>query len=232
MQANRFEPQRSITHIILGGLTLLLYMLITQFVPWGKQGDLLILASGYMSLFLICLSLLIGPLNLLRQRRNPVNIDLRRDVGIWAGITGCWHVLLVLRGLLLRGQFLLYFFRENGRGNYVPLLTLFGVSNDSALLAAILLFVLFALSNTLSLRRLKGRRWKQIQRLAYPLLLLAAIHTFGYQYLNLRGPVFVLCVIGLLVFVCIGQVWGIVLMRFRQGQRTMAGKISRKGSVE
>jgi sulfoxide reductase heme-binding subunit YedZ len=38
------------------------------------------------SLFLTAAALSIGPWNVLRGRTNPVSFDLRRDLGIWAGI--------------------------------------------------------------------------------------------------------------------------------------------------
>jgi DMSO/TMAO reductase YedYZ heme-binding membrane subunit len=97
------------THLRLAGIAMALYLLIAMFIPRGKQVGFLIVALGYLSLFLIFVTLLIGPLNLWRLRRNPVNIDLRPDVGIWAGITGCWHVLLVFRGTLPNDRLLLYF---------------------------------------------------------------------------------------------------------------------------
>jgi DMSO/TMAO reductase YedYZ heme-binding membrane subunit len=83
--------------------------------------------------------------------------------------------------------------------------------NGSDYCATLLLIVLLALSNTVSLRVLKGKRWKQLQRLTYPLALLAVAHTFGYQYLNLRGPVLLVMVIIPLVMVLACQGLGIVL---------------------
>ena len=160
-------------------------------------------------------TLLIGPLTLLRSRLTPVNIDLRRDVGIWAAITGCGHVLLVVRGALPGGQLLQYFLQTGCCGD-APLLTLFGISNDLGLLATLLLLVLLALSNTVSLRVLKGKRWKRLQRLSYPLAGLAAAHTIGYQYLNLRGPVLLVLLISALVVVLACQGLGIALTISRQ----------------
>jgi len=68
-------------------------------------------------------------------------------------------------------------------------------------------------------RWLKGKRWKQLQRLAYPLALAAVLHTLGFQYLNLRGPILSGCVFGiiLLVFICQGS--GIALHHSRQRRR-------------
>ena len=69
--------------------------------------------------------------------------------------------------------------------------------------------MLLTLSNTISLRVLKGEHWKRLQRLTYPLALFAVIHTFGYQYLNLRVPFLFLMVIILIELVLIGQGLGI-----------------------
>jgi methionine sulfoxide reductase heme-binding subunit len=191
-----------------------LYLLVTYFIPRGKQFEFLTVAFGYLSLLLICVTLLIGPLMLLRQRRNPVNLNLRRDIGIWAAITGGLHVLLVFRGTLLNGQILSYFLRAGCCG-FQPLLNVYGISNDLGLFATLLLFLLLALSNNVSLRLLKGKWWKRLQRLTYLLALLAAAHTFGYQYLNIRGVFLLVMVIVLIVFVLICQGLGIVLTLLR-----------------
>jgi len=208
-----FGFQRSITHLILGGITLTLYLLIGFLAPEGKQVGVLIIALGYLSLLLIGVTLVIGPINLLRSRRNPVNIDLRRDVGIWAAIAGCWHVLLVVRGTVLNGQLLYYFLQANGLGLQ---LNVYGLSNDSGLFATILLLLLLALSNAISLRVLKGKWWKRMQRLTYLLALLAVAHTFGYQYLNVRGELLFVMVMILTILVLACQAWGIGLTVFRQ----------------
>jgi hypothetical protein len=114
-----FGSRRVLTHLLLGGMTLALFLLIAILIPRGKQSIFLVIALGYLSLFLVFITLVLGPLNLLRLRRNPVNIDVRRDIGIWAGITGCLHVLLVIRGTVLNGQILLYFL-QRGCCGYTP----------------------------------------------------------------------------------------------------------------
>ena len=42
-------------------------------------------ATAYPALILLLITLAIGPLHVLWRRRNPISMDLRRDVGIWAG---------------------------------------------------------------------------------------------------------------------------------------------------
>jgi methionine sulfoxide reductase heme-binding subunit len=217
-QIRRSAPTRAMTHLSLGGVIVTLLLLVAVFVPAAKQVGFLVVALGYCSLFLICFTLLIGPLNLLRVRRNPVNLDLRRDIGIWAAITGCWHVLLVLRGIIPNGQALGYFLRTGCCGNSL-LLNIFGISNDVGLFAVLILVLLLTLSNTLSLRMLKGKWWKRLQRLTYLLAVLAVAHTLGYQYLNLRGPILLasLLLLSLLVLICQGLGIALTLARQRRG---------------
>src|SRR5437868_3026932 len=61
------------------------------------------IATAYPALFLMAVAILLGPWNVLRGRSNPVSFDLRRDLGIWAGITALLHTLVGL-GVHLRGR--------------------------------------------------------------------------------------------------------------------------------
>ncbi len=218
MKAKPLSRQRWLTHLSLGCGVVALYVLISFLFPAGKQGEIWFILLGYLCLLLLGVTLLIGPLNLLRQRRNPVNIDLRRDVGIWAGITGCLHVLWAVRGTLQNDQ-ILSFFLQRGCCSYTPLLTVYGLSNDAGLLATLILLLLLALSNTFTLRVLKGKRWKWLQRSTYLLAVLALAHTFGFQYLNLRSPLWNVSVIGVSIVVLVCQGCGIVLLRRRNARR-------------
>lgn len=224
-----FRVERIFTHLLLGGLIAALYLLIVFLAPEGKQYELLLILLGYLSLLLIGVTLLIGPLNMLRSRlhRNPVNIYLRRDVGIWAGITGCGHTLLVLRGNIANAQILQFFLRLSNNG-YSLLLTVYGVSNDFGLFAVLLLCLLLALSNTASLRWLKGKRWKRWQRLTYLLALFAVAHTLGFQYVNLRGSLFQAVVIALVTLIVIGQTVGILVTLLSQRRRSQSMMVGKK----
>ena len=130
-----FGLRRLLTHLALAFLSVVSVWLAQQYVPRAEAAYLFSLAFGYLSLILIGVTLVICPLNLLRQRQNPVNINLRRDVGIWAGITGCLHVIFALR-LHNQGQVLFYFFREAESGGLRPLLNRFGISNYLGLAAS------------------------------------------------------------------------------------------------
>src|SRR5579863_618776 len=48
-------------------------------------------ATAYPALALLAATLLVGPWNVLRRKANPVSSDLRRDLGICAGILGILH---------------------------------------------------------------------------------------------------------------------------------------------
>ena len=50
-------------------------------------------ATGYLGVVFLALTLLLGPANLLLRRRNPVSSYLRRDVGIWTAIFSLVHVV-------------------------------------------------------------------------------------------------------------------------------------------
>ncbi len=146
------------------------------------------MATAYTGLALLGGTLLLGPLNLWRKRTNPVSTDLRRDLGIWAGIVGLLHVLIGLQ-VHFRGRMWLYFLPEAGFG---PRHDPFGLANYAGLGAALILAVLLALSNDLSLRRLGAKRWKALQRWNYGLLLLVVFHGVVYQILENREPPYVL----------------------------------------
>jgi methionine sulfoxide reductase heme-binding subunit len=181
-----FGLQRGITHLLLAAATVMGVYLTTHYVPHAGAPYILTIACGYICLLLLSVTLLIGPLNLLRKRLNPVNIDLRRDVGIWAGINGCLHVVFALIEHN-RGGILAFFFRFDGR----PLLNLTGISNYLGLIATIILIALLATSNMMALRQLKGKRWKKLQQLNYLLTALVFMHTFAYQIAGGREKPFV-----------------------------------------
>jgi sulfoxide reductase heme-binding subunit YedZ len=157
------------------------------------------IATAYAGLALLGATLVTGPLNLLRNRRNPVSTDLRRDLGIFGAIISLAHVVLGLQ-VHLKGRMLQYFFYPPNQRHFLfgIRLDLFGFANDTGLIAALAVAFLFALSNDLSLRRLGGRRWKSLQRWNYGLFALVVIHGIAYQLIEERKVPY-LIVFGLLV---------------------------------
>ncbi len=208
-QTSSLIGRRFLRHLVLAVFTGAGYYIAFLLKPDARSVQLLTLGFGYVSLILIFITLLIGPWTILRQQRRPLNTNLRRDVGIWAAISGILHVVFGFQ-VHLKGQILLYFFKPEGEG-YKPLLNLFGVSNYIGAIATVILFLLLTLSNDLSLRRLKGRRWKFLQRFNYMLSILALIHTVGYQVVSKRDKVMMFLVLGLSILVLFMQGLGLFL---------------------
>lgn len=138
-------------------------------------------ATAYPAIALIAVTLALGPLNVLRKRRNPISGDLRRDVGIWAGILSLVHAV-VGQTVHLRGRPWLYYVYESKAHHAIPLRhDLFGFSNYTGAFSAVLVLALLATSNDISLRALGTPRWKALQRWNYAAFALAIFHTAGYQ---------------------------------------------------
>jgi len=143
------------------------------------------IATAYAALFLTVAALLLGPWRVLRGRANAVSFDLRRDLGIWAGIMALLHTGVGLN-VHLRGRPWLYFVDQHHRVR----LDLFGFGNDTGLTAALIFLLLLALSNDLSLRRLGLQKWKSLQRWTYLVVVLTVLHAIAYQRIEKRQLAF------------------------------------------
>lgn len=197
IRANRLTP-RLIRHH--APLLILSFASVAALYATRPYKDVLIRASfatAYPALVLLAITLLIGPWNLLRRRANPVSSDLRRDIGIWAGILSIVHTA-VGQCVHLRGRPWLYYVysRAEHHHGFPVRHDLFGVANYTGAVAVLLVIALLATSNDYSLRALKTRRWKQLQRWNYAVFGLVAIHAFGYQGIEKQHARWVAAVIG------------------------------------
>jgi sulfoxide reductase heme-binding subunit YedZ len=180
-------------------------------------------ATGYVATGLLGLTLLIGPANLLLRRRNPVSSYLRRDVGTWTAVFSAVHVVF---GLQAHGggqlsAILSYFFAPDGG----PLTTSFGLGNWAGLAALVIVVLLLALSTDATLRELKAKTWKDLQRLNYTLFALVILHAFFYgALLRMTSPYTRLGVLSVIA-VLVGQAVGVWLWRLRRARAaaTVAG---------
>jgi methionine sulfoxide reductase heme-binding subunit len=153
------------------------------FYGMSSRGAVFRLSMGtaYVSLALLVVTLMIGPLNVVRRRPNPVSTSFRRDVGIWSGITGLIHLVLGLN-VHLRGNMEQYFVFPSEWGRAFPLrFDAFGIANWTGLLGGLILAILLGLSNDFSLVRLGTARWKSLQRSSYAVFVLLVIHGALYQ---------------------------------------------------
>ncbi len=143
---------------------------------------------------LLSATLLTGPWNLLRRRRNPVSSDLRRDVGIWAGILSVVHTA-VGQNVHLRGRPWLYYVYSAEEHQSFPIRhDLFGMSNYTGAFSILVVAALLATSNDYALRKLGTPGWKSLQRWNYGAFALAAMHAVGYQVTEKQNLPFVLTV--------------------------------------
>lgn len=143
------------------------------------------MASGYVALGLLAVTLSIGPIHVLRRRPTPVSTDLRRDIGVWAGALSLVHVVFGLQVHL--GNPLLYFVELRGDGTWGPRISPFGLANYTGAIATILVLMLLGLSNDWALRKLGTLRWKQLQRWTYALGGLVVVHGALYQIVERRS---------------------------------------------
>ena len=163
--------------VIFGLCALVLY--VTR--PYPDVISRLSFATAYPALALLGLTLAIGPWRIFQGRTAALSLDLRRDVGIWAGFFGILHAGIG-QFVHLRGRPWLYYVYENWRDRRLPFRhDLFGAANATGLAAAIVLLTLLAMSNDASLRRLGAPRWKHWQRWNYACFGFTALHCFLYQ---------------------------------------------------
>jgi methionine sulfoxide reductase heme-binding subunit len=203
---SRFK-QRFVHHVTL---SLVSIVLLGSLYYTSKSPDPTFkwsMSTAYVSLLLLGITLITGPVNLLLKRRNPVSTDLRRDIGIWSGIIGLAHVAIGWQ--VHMGNMLLYFFKEEKTTNELMLRSdLFGFANYTGLAGALILVLLLALSNDLSLRKLKAPQWKYWQRWNYVFYLLVIIHAIAYQVIEKREVPYPLLLTILILPVLVFQVIG------------------------
>ncbi|MBI3492839.1 MAG: ferric reductase-like transmembrane domain-containing protein [Acidobacteria bacterium] len=174
-------------------------------------------ATGYLGVVFLALTLLLGPANLLLRRRNPVSSYLRRDVGIWTAIFSLAHVVAavlvhVSHGSSVTSSVVHFFVTEDGR----PLTNSFGIGNWTGLAASVIVLGLLATSSDVALRKLKAAPWKWLQRLTYALLALVILHAFFYgAFLRMASPFTLLLVLSIIAVV-VGQSAGFWVWRRRR----------------
>src|SRR5665811_187654 len=135
--------------------------------------------SGYLSIFLLAVSLLLGPVNLMLRRKNPISTYIRRDIGVFGGILGVLHSVV---GLFMHftGKPWLYFVKEVGDG-FAMRFGNFGLANYTGLFGVLILILLLIISNDYFLGKLKAVKWKNLQRFTYPMFLLVIAHSVFYR---------------------------------------------------
>ena len=179
-------------------------------------------ATAYPALVLLAATLLVGPWNWLRKKPNPVSSDLRRDLGIWAGILALVHTAIG-QCVHLRGRpWLYYVYGPTEHHHSFPMRhDAFGFANYTGAISSLLALALLATSNDYSLRNLGIAGWKKLQRWNYAVFALAGAHALLYQEaIEKQQPWFVGVVI-----VCIAITVALqVVVFWRRRRETMRRK--------
>ena len=170
-------------------------------------------ATAYVALGCVALSLMLGPLNLLLGRANPVSADLRRDLGIWGGVVGLAHAGVGLT-VHLRGKMNQYFLPAPEAHSAFPLrMDAFGVANDLGVLSGVVLLALLLVSSDVALRRLGTARWKRWQRWSYAGAIAMLGHGALYQVLEGRRLMLAVLFLSVVLAVLALQALGVQIMR-------------------
>ena len=171
------------------------------------------IATAYVALALLVITLGFGPYAALRGRRYPVSADLRRDFGIWSALVAMAHVVAGLQ-VHLRGKMWEYFVRPV-KGSILPRIDPFGAANYAGLVATLILVALLVTSNDASLRRLGTSRWQSLHAFVTWGLVLTLLHAATYQFIEKRRWETVV----LLLAVSVAAVW----VRLARTRRRTAG---------
>jgi sulfoxide reductase heme-binding subunit YedZ len=171
-------------------------------------------ATGYTGLFLLAVTLLTGPVNILFDRQNPISTDIRRDIGFWSAVISIVHVVVGLQ--LHMGNMLYYFFRPVGESkNLVLRWDTFGFANHTGLIATIILILLLLTSNDLSMRILGAKRWKAVQYTNYLLFALVAAHSIIYLVILKRSLHYSITFAILVTIVVVLQLTGFCKIKYK-----------------
>lgn len=176
---NNLKERLKIHYLPLLSIVLIVSLIFHH--NWPNRDAITIItdASGYISLILITISLLIGPFNLFFKRLNPISTYFRRDIGITGGVLAVIHSVAGLF-IHLRGSNWKYFLNKTEAG-YSIRLDDFGLANYTGLISVLIIIVLLSTSNDFSFRKLNPFVWKNIQRFTYLAFLFAIVHSIYYK---------------------------------------------------
>jgi methionine sulfoxide reductase heme-binding subunit len=217
---SRFGEQVVLAAIAIFATVVFLLLLSSPDIIWRLS-----MATAYTGLLYLAAALSIGPINVLRGAPNPLSINLRRDIGIVAGILALAHTTVGLF-VHLRGDPIQYFFYRTPTGIGGLQKGLFGAANDVGLFAALIIVVLLTLSNNLSIRAMGGASWKRIQRWSYVAAFLVIVHGLLYQAVEKRTAVLIATVLIVAAAVTMVQLLGFRRKRIQLQQSMAAGRVS------
>ncbi len=178
--------QRVKHHLVLVLGCLGIFAAMVWLRPGESRLDQLSIATAYTCLLYMGAALAVGPLIVRRTGTAPLNIYLRRDIGIWSALTGLVHFFVGVDQSMSPAYLGRYV--ETTEGLVSPELgrQLFAWGSIAGLVVALLVLLLLGLSNDRMLRRLGAKRWKRLQRSAYWAFAFTIAHGLAFQILEYR----------------------------------------------
>jgi sulfoxide reductase heme-binding subunit YedZ len=192
-------------------ISLVIIVWLFFYINWSNRDTITFIAqaTGYISITILSISLILGSINLLLKYKNPTSTYFRRDISVVGGFLAIIHSITGLF-VHLRGKTWLYFLNKTDHG-YSIRLDNFGLANHTGLISSIVILILLATSNDYLLKKLKPRNWKNIQRLSYLMFILSLIHCYFYRIGKENLNVFYWFYLPLFVIVLTFQIIGISL---------------------
>jgi sulfoxide reductase heme-binding subunit YedZ len=151
-------------------------------------------ATGFATLRLLVISLAVTPLRRLSVRLSWL-VRFRRLLGLFAFFYGCLHLLTWL--WLYSGFSIAAMADDLGKRRYIMM----------GMAAWLLLVPLAATSTNWSIRKLGGKRWQALHRLAYVSAICGVIHYWWIVKSGVRTPVTITLVLAVLLLARV--VWSV-----------------------
>jgi sulfoxide reductase heme-binding subunit YedZ len=202
-------------HAVLAMISLAVTGSMELFDPGAALLDKISLASAYLCLAFMTAALSIGPWRAVRAIAITKNIYLRRDIGVWASLTGLVH-LFVATELSMSQQYMKRFVNISTAAlSDAMRADLFSWGSIIGFLVGVFVLILLVLSNDRILRIIGPKWWKRLQRLAYPAFALTVLHGFAFQALEARPAIAVGIVLMAFIGVLALQISGFSAIRKR-----------------
>jgi len=179
------------------------------------------LATAWLSMLLFGAALLIGPRHALRTGQPILNSLVRRDLGIWAALTGLAHFGLGTEASMNAAYLTAFVSEAPSAPGPAVREQLFTWGSLAGFIVGLQVLLLLALSSNRALRVLGAPRWKRLQRSSYLAFGLTAGHGLAFQALEGRNPIGIAALGLLIAAVAFGQLRG--RQRIRAAQRSAAG---------
>jgi sulfoxide reductase heme-binding subunit YedZ len=177
---------RALRHGLIAATVVVLVAIAAVAGPRATALDRLSLLTAWLCLAFLGAALSIGAWRRRTTRRPLLNYVPRRDLGIWAGLTGLAHVLAATGVVMTPAYFRAYI--TGPEPSALPGWA--GWTGTAAIVAGYVLglqfLLLLALSSDRALRRLGPERWKRYQHWAWPMFLVTVAHGVVFQVIEGR----------------------------------------------